>query len=186
MTIDDLIAALDAAADQALPPAVVRLLGPGKAPPPSQDQLEAFEAEIGAALPDDYRRFLLRSNGGTLDWYEFQGPTPEGRSWTVVVSDVGGLRDEANLSLRHARSCYQGHELQIPRALLWIMGDPGGNAVCLGLTGDYRGRVYFWIHDEQPDPEEWDGGVETAGNVILLADSFTDFVAGIVPRGFGD
>jgi hypothetical protein len=46
--------------------------------------------------------------------------------------------------------------------------------------------VYFWIHDEQPDPQEWDGEVETAGNVILLANSFTDFVAGIIPRDSGD
>jgi hypothetical protein len=59
-------------------------------------------------------------------------------------------------------------------------GRPGGNAICLGLTGDYRCRVFFWVHDEQPDPEEWDGEVETAGNVRLLANSFTDFVAGIV------
>jgi hypothetical protein len=43
--------------------------------------------------------------------------------------------------------------------------------------------VYFWVHDEQPDPDEWDGKVETADNVRLLAHSFTDFIAGIGPRG---
>ena len=185
MTIDDFIAAVEAGADKALPPAAVSLLGPSKVPPPSPSQVEAFEAEIGTTLPDDYRRFLLRTNGGNVDWYQFEGLTPEGKSWTAVVSHVGGLREEPDLSLRFARGCYQGRELQIPRALLWIMGDPGGNAICIGLTGKYRGRVYFWIHDEQPDPQEWDGEVETAGNVILLANSFTDFVAGIVPRDSG-
>ena len=186
MTIDDFIAAVDAAADQALPPTAVSLLGPSKVLPPSQGQVEAFEAEIGTTLPDEYRRFLLRCNGGKVDWYRFEGLTPEGKSWTAVLSDVGGLREEPELSLRFARSCYQGHQLQISRTLLWIMGDPGGNAICLGLTGKYRGRVCFWIHDEQPDPQEWDGEVETASNVILLANSFTDFVAGIVPRDSGD
>src|SRR5262249_36371814 len=67
LTIDDLIAALDATADRSLPPAALRLLGPVRVPPPSPDELEAFEAEIGTTLPDDYRRFLLRSNGGSLD-----------------------------------------------------------------------------------------------------------------------
>src|SRR5262245_12124285 len=162
MTIDDLITAIEATADQALPPAALRLLGPSKVPPPSQDEIEAFEAEIGTTLPDDYRQFLARTNGGYLDWYRLDRPTPEGRSWTAVVSEVGGLREESDLSLRSARSCYQGSELQIPRALLWIMGDPGGNGICIGLTGSYRGRVYFWIHDEQPDPHEWDGEIETA------------------------
>jgi hypothetical protein len=186
MTIDDFIAAIDTAADQALPSAAVSLLGPNKVLPPSQAQVEAFEAEIGTMLPDDYRRFLLRCNGGNIDWYPFKGRTPEGKWWTAIISHVGGLREEPALSLRSARGCYQGYELQIPRALLWIMGDPGGNAICIGLTGKYRGRVYFWIHDEQPDPQEWDGEVETAGNVILLANTFTEFVAGIVPRDSDD
>jgi len=186
MTIDDLISAIEARADQTLPPAALRLLGPSWAQPPSRDDIEAFEAEIGATLPDDYRRFLMRTSGGYLDEYRFEGATPNGGSWTAVLSHVGGLHDKPDLSLRAARGCFQGGELQIPRTLLWIMGDPGGNGICIGLTGKYRGRVYFWIHDEQPDPQEWDGQVETASNVILLANSFTDFVAGIVPKDSGD
>ena len=186
MTIDGLITALDEAADRALPAAARRLLGPSRVPPHSPAEVEAFEAEIGTTLPDEYRQFLLRSNGGRLDRCPFDGPTPDGKTWPVVISDVGGLREEADLSLRAARRCYQGSELQIPRPLLWIMGDPGGNGICLGLSGPYRGRVYFWVHDEQPAPEEWDGEVETAGNVVLLADSFTDFVAGVGPQDHGE
>ena len=66
------------------------------------------------------------------------------------------------------------------------MDDPGGNGICIGLAGAQRGKVYFWIHDELPDPEEWDGAVETASNVILLTESFADFIAGIGPREAGD
>lgn len=183
MTIDDLVTALDEAADRALPGAARRLFGPSRVPPPSPAEVAAFEGELGTTLPEDYRQFLLRSNGGRLDWYRFGRPTPDGKTWPVVIGDVGGLREESDLSLRAARRCYQGSPLQIPRPLLWIMGDPGGNGICLGLTGTYRGRVYFWIHDEQPAPEEWDGEVETAGNVVLLADSFTGFVAGVGPEG---
>jgi hypothetical protein len=182
VTIDELIAALDASADRDLPPAAVRLFGPSKVPPPSGDEIEAFEAEIGTRLPEDYRQFLSRSNGGRLDWYQFEGTTPEGGPRTAVVSRVCGLRDEPDLSLRSARGCYQGSELRIPHALLWTMEDPGGNGVCIGLTGKHRGRVYFWVHDEGPDPDAWDGQVETAGNIWPLADTFTEFVAGLRPR----
>jgi hypothetical protein len=62
------------------------------------------------------------------------------------------------------------------------MDDPGGNGICVGLTGEHRGKVYFWIHDEGPDPDTWDGGIDTATNVIPLTDSFTAFLAGIGPR----
>jgi hypothetical protein len=176
MTIDELIAAVEQEAERALPPAAARLLGPDRVPPASPEQVAAFEAEIGAPLPDDYRRFLLRSNGGSLGGnYEF-----EGEAASAVVRSVGGFRE--GYSLRSARGCYQGSPPRIPHALLWIMDDPGGNAVCLGLTGKHRGRVYFWVHDEEPVPDEWDGDVETAGNIRLLADSFTDFVTGLCPR----
>jgi hypothetical protein len=176
MTIDELIAVLDATAEQALPPAALRLLGPSKVPPPSQDAMAAFEAESGATLPDDYRWFLLQSNGGCLrGHYCF-----ENEAAFVRVNSVGGLQGAH--SLRAARACYQGHPVRIPRALLWIMDDLGGNAVCLGLSGQHRGRVYFWDHDEEPDPDEWHGEVETAGNIRLLAESFTQFVAGLRER----
>jgi hypothetical protein len=73
-------------------------------------------------------------------------------------------------------------ETKIPAALLWIMGDPGGNAACLGLTGPHRGKVYRWVHDEPPAEDVWDGEVETAANIWPLAGSFADFLRGFGPR----
>jgi hypothetical protein len=191
MTIDQFLAAIDSMVEPALSSAALRLFGPSATPTPGEHELEAFEAEVGARLPEDYRGFLLRTSGGYIrDWYQFKGRTPEGATWTAFVcpSHVGGLRDDPNYSLRFARSCHQadpgpqrGPEIKIPRVLLWIMDDPGGNAVCLGLTGTYRGKVYFWVHDYPPSDGEWDGTVETAENITLVADSFTDFVAGIGP-----
>ncbi len=170
MTIDEFIALLE-----------------NKLPPAPDDQLQAFEAEIGTRLPEDYRDFLVRTNGGYISgWYRFKGPTPSGSTWHAFVHHVCGFRDEPYLSLRLNRAVSLSGESQFPRALLWIMDDPGGNGICLGLEGPRRGRVYFWIHDEQPDPEEWDGQVETASNVIPLAASFTDFIAGIGPRDDSD
>jgi SMI1 / KNR4 family (SUKH-1) len=158
-----------------------------KSPPAPPEQLEAFEAELGGRLPDDYRKFLIRTNGGFVrGWYRFKGRTPRGEIRSAYVHHICGFHEEWHLSLRFNRVCSLDRESGFPHALLWIMDDPGGNGICIGLTGGLRGKVYFWIHDELPDPEEWDGTVETAGNVILLTDSFADFVAGIGPREDGD
>ena len=139
--------------------------------------MAVFEADIGQRLPFDYRQFLIHSNGGHVGGrYWFKGPTPEGKAADAGVHHIGGFRPESHFSLVSNRKCYQG---RIPSVLIWIMDDPFGNAICLGIKGDQRGRVFFWDHENEPDDEEWDGQVETAGNLQLLANSFTEFVAGL-------
>ena len=39
--------------------------------------------------------------------------------------------------------------------------------------------MYFWDHEEEPDPDEWDGSVDGAGNIQRVAESFSEFVAGL-------
>jgi hypothetical protein len=150
-----------------------------KAAPFPLERLANLEAEIGALLPNDYRQFLLSCNGGYIGgalWYS--GPTPDGRSADVGVHHVGGRRDAYYYSLSWNRDCYGA---RIPRDLLWIMDDPFGNAICLGIRGDSYGRIYFWDHEHEPVEGNWDGEINTAQNVTLIASSFTDFVDGLRP-----
>jgi SMI1 / KNR4 family (SUKH-1) len=165
-------------------------------PPVPESEVEAFEAEIAARLPEDYRQFLLRVNGGSIpEWgrYRYKGLAPDGRTRSALVSEVGGLRGELGFSLRSNRQFYLAapgpqpeFETKIPAALLWIMSDPGGNAACLGLTGSHRGKVYRWVHDEPPSEDVWDGEVEHAANIWPLAGSFADFLRGFGPTQEGD
>jgi hypothetical protein len=148
-----------------------------KLPPAPQDQLAAFEAQLGQVLPADYRRFLVACNGGWVGekFLEFEGLGSDGSNVGAMLHHIGGLRQESHYSLFWNRKCYEG---RIPDSLVWIMDDPSGNAICLDVAGEHRGRVYFWDHENEPE-SDWDGRVETAGNIELLANSFTDFVAGV-------
>jgi cell wall assembly regulator SMI1 len=149
--------------------------------PAAPQAIEAFEREIGQALPEDYRRFLAECNGGYAAGRLAFGSGPD----CVAVNHVAGLqRREYAFSLPQRRRILQGPEPRIPRSLIPIMDDPLGNAVCLGVAGAEHGRVHFWDHEDKPDPDEWDGEMETAGNLRLLAESFTEFVAGL--REFDD
>lgn len=162
MTIKDFIAAIESK----------------KSPAPTE-KLEAFEKAIACKLPPDYRRFLVACNGGYVGgalW--FMGPTPEGKKADAGVHHVGGFRAQSYFSLTSNRKMYGE---RIPRELIWIMDDPFGNAICLGVLGKYRGKVFFWDHENEPDETTWDGSAGSAGNVELLANSFTDFVAGLIP-----
>jgi hypothetical protein len=131
------------------------------APPAPTHKLAQLEVALGVLLPD---------------WYK--GPTPAGDPADAGVHHIGGFREESYFSLERARECYAG---RIPNELLWIMDDPFGNAICLGVRGTHRGNIYFWDHEMEPDPDSWDGQVDTAGNVSLIAGSFAEFVAGLKP-----
>lgn len=163
MTLDELLAALD-----------------HKSPPAPTDAIKRFEATIGQQLPDDYREFLVRCNGGYgCGYVQYLEPTPEGHSANACVNHVGGFREESYFSLESNYDNYQKYEVRIPKTLIWIADDPFGNAICLGITGAHRGKVYLWDHENEPDPDEWDGSVETAGNIDLQANSFLEFMAGL-------
>jgi hypothetical protein len=147
-----------------------------KLPPAGQADIERLEASLGCRLPEEYRAFLAACNGGYVGgllW--FTGPTPSGEVADAGVHHVGGFRQEPHFSLAWAREVYEG---RIPEDLLWIMDDPFGNALCLGIQGPHTGKVFFWDHENEPG-DDWDGRVETAGNLQLLANSFPAFVAGL-------
>ena len=143
-----------------------------KAPPAPEADIAAFESEIGHQLPKVYRQFLAASNGGYIG----------GRFWfkggNTGIDHIGGFRSEGHFSLRSTREIYAD---RIPSELVWIMDDPFGNAICIGILGDTHGKIYFWDHEQEPDPDKWDGSVANADNVSVLTDSFTEFVAGLAP-----
>jgi len=43
----------------------------------------------------------------------------------------------------------------------------GENEILLGVNGEYQGKVYFWIHDIEPEDE--------MDNMFILAGNFTEF-----------
>jgi hypothetical protein len=147
-----------------------------KLPPAPEAELARFENLLGSRLPEDYRQFLVACNGGYVGgalW--FKGPTSRGEPADAGVHHIGGFRREYAFSLEQRRDVFAG---RIPDDLLWIMDDPFGNAICLGIRGEYYGMVFFWDHEREPD-EDWNGAVETAGNLQQLADGFTEFIAGL-------
>jgi hypothetical protein len=153
-----------------------------KSPPAPSDRLAAFESAIGCTLPEDYRRFLVACNGGFAGGKVlFLGANRDSRQ-VAAVHHVGGLREDYASSLEARRVGYHtGDPPPIPRDLIWVMDDPSGNPICLGIAGEHRGRVYFCDHERGPDPDTWDGRVESAGCFTRLADSFAEFVAGLYP-----
>lgn len=125
-----------------------------------------IEVELGAVLPDAYRQFLLRSNGGT--------PTPD----TIDVPGADGSPTDVQVFFGIGRSV-ESSDLTWNLALvaercpglraLPIACDSGGNLFCLKFERDAAAKViYCDLGDPDCAPYE-------------VAASFDEFVAKIRP-----
>ena len=122
----------------------------------SEDQLIDFEKDVGKSLPDDYRLFLLKNNGGRPEPNIFQ--TLDGKYesdiqffYGLVDDDLYGLRD----NLIHLRDRLSDREIAIAT-------DSGGNYITINIDSD---EVCFFDHEI----EEYS----------LIAKSFSDFIDGM-------
>lgn len=119
-----------------------------------------FEMSIAAQLPDDYREFLLRYNGGY--------PSPNGfRGGDEVLEHFFGLWQK-RADLNYELLAHRGF---IPEGMIPIASDPFGNAILLEVSRPNRGRIWFWDHERSDQPEK---------AVSLLAKSFTEFTGSLV------
>ena len=130
--------------------------------------LDDFERSNGVKLPDDYRAFLLSSNGGR--------PRPDrfvylrdGEADRSAVACFLGIHGGEHNRLDRDLKIYRG---RLPGSLLPIATDPFGNVIALGLAGAEAGKVYFWDHELEAD----DGEEPTMENVFLIAGSLAEFL----------
>ena len=137
--------------------------------PLDRARLAAFEAQLGVALPADYRQFLFAHNGGEFVPDEIVLP---GKAQPFTsMGPLFGLHD-GPLSLE---SICENVKSEIPSDVIAFGEDVGGNLLCIGIRGDYRGKVYFWDHNRSlpgEDRPNWNG-------ITLLTGSFEEFVAAL-------
>lgn len=141
--------------------------------PLSESDVVQIEAQLGLSLPAEYRGFLLAHNGGY--------PEP----------DVFAIRNNPfdDHGLVHYFLCVEEGDVynliewvedfrgRIPPDFLPVACDPGGNIICLSISGKDVGKVYFWDHEEEVEVDE----DKTPGydNVYLIADSFQEFLGSL-------
>lgn len=126
----------------------------------SLQDIKQFEQECDIALPKQYVEFLLEYNGGFPQESGFKISDDEGESLVNKFYGIGDMK--SNLG-----KVFEILEDEIPEDFISIANDPAGNEILLGVSGEYQGKVYFWIHDRVPE-EEMD-------NMFILTDSFSEF-----------
>jgi hypothetical protein len=125
-----------------------------------------FEKEIGFPLPEDYRSFLKKTNGGKVNKQVFFVEDLEQDILLDALFGINTSRSRA-LELRHWINEFK-EDLQ--EKTLIIGTDPGGRFITYITAGEDKG-VYYWDHNyffEESSDEE--------GNTYFVSESFNDFV----------
>lgn len=135
----------------------------------NENELITFSNKIGYKLPNDYIGFLRHHNGGlvkdSISTYYKNGHQK------FILTSMFGLESEDNLI-----SQYERYKNRIPNTCIPIGRDAGGNLVCLNLSEDRYGHIYFWNHEEELKYEE---GKITINDLYFIAETFNDFLNSI-------
>jgi len=139
----------------------------------TESTISDFEVNFNIKLPDDYKVFLLGSNGGVpggnwcFDFIE-NGSTIKTSS---VISYFEVLYAEETMEVDDLRAGYVAlvESGQVPSTLLPIADDPFGNIIFISVGEDDFGRVYFGNHELE---------VPETGYLVMsqIAETFSEFM----------
>ena len=137
------------------------------------EEIKKFEILIGEILPDEYKQFLIQHNGGH--------PEPDGFYFTLKDNQPEMAMVAWFLALHEGESSnitksYFGFKYRIPNDMLAVARDPGGSLILLGLKGENKGKVFFWLRELEAE----DGEPATYDNVAFVANSFNEFLDSLI------
>lgn len=132
----------------------------------TEEELQAAENIVGKEFPDQYREFLLKYNGGHPAPDIFRYKNEDGDQELAAIAYFLAVYDGKDENLL---DYFETYEDRIPSQLIPIARGPGGDLVLLGLESSYRGKIYYWIQDLEPDEPDF-------SNIFPVAGSFNEFL----------
>jgi len=143
-------------------------------------------------LPEDYKEFLLKYNGGSpnFDAFEIKDYFSDGRSSFDSIRYFFGICHDKKSIMRgyDILNKIESSKNRIPIELLPIACDPLGNIVCIGIKGKYYKKIYFWDHENEAGSRDpFDNTIKPWWkNITIIASSFSDLLNSLCQYELGD
>jgi hypothetical protein len=131
--------------------------------------LRPIEKFLGINFTEDYRSFLLKVNGGYPDKTFFKFSNLDEGSVVQHFYGINGMGDSNDLLIM-----YKYSHTRIPSNMVHIGADCFGNQILLSVKNPDRGKIYFWDHEIEADPDN--GEIPCYDNLTLIANSFDEFL----------
>jgi hypothetical protein len=136
--------------------------------------LHRFERQHDLRLPEDYRQFLLKHNGGAPSPMNTIDSEEEGRATSSDVQFFYGIHNGENwASIEWILECFAG---RIVEEGLPIASDSGGNQYVLITRGEREGQIYFWNHELETDLPSYQNMSRVAGNFAEFIEKLYEYV----------
>jgi hypothetical protein len=136
----------------------------------------SFEAELGEKLLDDYRQFLLETNGGVVaeanEWVPLTRSSRTGPFGDGFLVDLFFPVCDDNYPELELRSEFRDYSGRIPIHTLPIARNAFGDLILLVLRGAERGATYAWDHEA----EGLSPSVDDPHNTYKMTASFSDLL----------
>jgi hypothetical protein len=119
----------------------------------SDNEILAFESKYGIQIPETYRCFLLENNVCITEPDGFftkhvskinKGDNPDNELGVFRV--FSNETTEWNLEWLYSTYVIPA---RISNKYLPIALDAAGNVICLGISEDKVGKIYFWLHEDE-------------------------------------
>ncbi len=133
------------------------------------EQLTKFENENKIRIPQDYKKFVA---DGAIGAYkckslDFVGIDDEENS--TGFRNLLAVDESSGESVQNKYRYMTAGE-RIPKRVVPIAEDIGGNMVCMDVGPDRNGAIYFWDHEFELDDD-------LEENLALIAPNFSAFLA---------
>lgn len=139
-----------------------------------EESLLALEHKLAITLPEDYRDFILHYNGGQPKFCVFSYKGVDGFESQSVINWFHAIYDGEENDFESIYLFYSENG-RIPPGFVPIASDPGGNMICISISENDRGMVYFWDH-------ELELSYSGTKNLALLSNSFSGFLDLLQPE----
>ena len=129
--------------------------------------IDLLEENLRVKLPVEYKKFLLLHNGGHPEKtnYPTLSPALDGANIAWFLAFYDG--EYENLLKEFSR--FKGI---IPEEFIPIARGSGGNKICLGVSGNVFGKVYFFVRNWEID----ENGQPIPDDMCIIANNFNDFI----------
>lgn len=135
-------------------------------------ELSDLESKLNITFPNDFKEFLLQNNGGIPNPNVFDFINRDGYNANSFVHYFYAVYDGNDYDSLESNYLLYSSEKRLPSNIIPIAGDAFGNLICISISGDDYGKIYFWDHELEGQSESYD-------NMSLIKNNFNEFISNL-------